>query len=159
MPFVCTLSPESCHAEIFHSGDETTVLVRVGYDEAGDKTYSVMAGFSPIPPGDLDFFFALIEADAEEDTERFIYDALVAGLLIPREDRPKIMAAVLYAAQLLVDSVKPDYFIMSTRDGYLPAKALEKYHHLNQLFSAAGYRITKTDPYLGTCSWWMERDS
>ncbi len=159
MPFICTLLPSGNRSEIFRSGDEATVLARVGYDESSGKTYSIMAGFSPVSPGDLEFVFALIEAGVEEDTARAIFDARVVATLIPNEeDRKKIMAEVLSATRLLLETIKPDRFVMATRDGYLPAKAMEKYCRLNRLFRELGFVVVEADPYNGMRAWWMERE-
>jgi hypothetical protein len=156
MPFICTLTEESCHAEVFSSGGEHSVVVRVGHEEAGDKTYSMVVGLSPQPPGEMEFFFFMAEADSAEETDREIWDSREISNLIGHEDRKKILAALLGAAQLLLSSVKPECFIVCTRDGNLPAPALEKYQKLNHLFSAMGYTVTATDPYHGKRSWWME---
>lgn len=158
MPFVGTLAEDACHAEYFRDGEEHLVLVRVGYDESGDKNYSIMVGLSPQPPGELELIFALIEADTESDSERAIFDAREAANIINKDDRQKIMRAILSAAKLLLDQVRPKYFIMATRDGHLPQKALAKYYQLNQLFMKSGYSVTATDPYHGKLSWWMELD-
>ncbi|HWI26094.1 MAG TPA: hypothetical protein VN668_03945, partial [Stellaceae bacterium] len=121
------------------------MLVRVGYDESGDKIYSIMAGLSPQPPGELEYVFALIEADAETDTERAIFDSQEVAAMISQDDRAKVMAAVLAATQLLIDQVKPQYFVMATRDGYLPPRALEKYEKIHHLFIESGYSVTATN--------------
>lgn len=159
MPFYCTLAEESCHAEIFRRGNEHAVMVKVGYDGIGDKNYSIVAGFSPVPPGDQEFYFCLIEADNSNDEARKIFDAReVAAIVTDKEDRRKILEALLGAAKLLVENVKPPRFIMATRDGDLPPKALEKYRFLNRLFRDLGYTITGANQYNGKRAWWADLD-
>ena len=157
MAFYCTLNDETCHAEVFRRGNEYAVIVKVGYDGTGDKGYSIVAGFSPCPPGDLEFYFCLVEADSEADEERQIFDALeVAQIVDSKEDRQKILEALTGAAKLLVENVRPPRFVMATRDGNLPQKALNKYLRLIELFSHLGYTITGANQYNGISAWWAD---
>jgi hypothetical protein len=160
MTFYCTLSEESCHAEIFRQGNEYSVVVRVGYDGTGDKAYSIVVCLSPAPPGDPEFIFALVEAElASENDELWIFDAQQARSIIDsQEDRKRVLAAILFAARTLLDQVKPSRFFMTPYDGYLPDKAMLKDRILNVLFKDMGYTVFQTDPYNGKVMWHANLD-
>src|SRR5260370_11208903 len=155
MAFVCTCRTPTAHADVFREGDEHSILVHIVYDDVEDRNYSVIVGLSPAPGG-IQYYFAVIEVEGEEETERY-WDGIRTAPFIPKHDRAHVLRCILEATMGLVQFVKPECFLMATHGARLPARALDKYHRLNQVFISCGYTVTPLDPYWGRESWWMEQ--
>jgi len=157
MAFVCTITEESFHADVFRRGGEYIVHVHVGYDDQSDKNYSIVVGLSPAPPGEYEYYFAFVEVNGEDDSEREIWDGRETGAIINREHKREIMAVIMAATKGLLEHAKPGRFFMATHGDHLPDKAMAKYRALHTVFEDCGYTVNQTDSYHGRRAWWMER--
>jgi len=157
MAFISSITEDSFQADVFREGKEYSIHVHVGYDDSENKTYSVVVGLSPIPPGEYEYYFALIEVDADTDSERMIWDGRQTKEIIGETERREILRVVMGLTKGLLDQVKPPIFYMATHGEYLPDRAMTKYRALHQVFRDCGYNITQTDPYHGKRSWWMDK--
>ena len=158
MAFVCTVAGAECHADVFRSGDSYAVMVPVGFDDVRDLNYFVMVGLDSIPPGDLEYYFCIVEVDGETKDERRIWSGLDLPGYISPDDRDKIRNTILIITEGLLNTVRPERVFRCTRDADMPDQALEKHYAVSHIFKSCGYRVATADIYHGKRVWWMERE-
>ncbi|MGE0723959.1 MAG: hypothetical protein AB7O45_06270 [Alphaproteobacteria bacterium] len=157
MAFTCTALASSAHVDGFRrDGDGFAISVHVGYDAEKGANYVLVVGLSPAPPGNLEFYFAIVEVFGDGD-EVTIFDAKVINAFVPRQDRAAIRKVLLQAARGLVDWAKPVCFFMATHADFLPEKALVKFYLLLEVFRSCGMHVSEPNTYHGRHMWWAER--
>lgn len=157
MAFVALVGLAEAHVEAFRQeGEECTIIVPVGVDDEEGRSYALVAGLSPAPPGNMEFYFGIAEIEAGGD-ERLILDSAVVARIISRETRQQIRIALMSAAHALVSWAEPECFYMTTYTEHLPPPALTKYVELANVFGDLGYVIGGPDPFHGRRIWWAER--
>jgi len=155
--FVCTINPQTCHADVFRNGDSYAVTVPVGYDNARDINYFAMIGLESMPPGELEYYFCILEIDGTDKTERRIWSGRCIPEDITDENRRDMLRVILTTTATLLNSVKPIRVFRCTRDADMPDRALEKHYEVSQIFTNCGYDVRTADGYHGKRAWWMER--
>ena len=159
MAFVCTVDREKGMGTFFTRGEAFAVLIPIGYDDDFDvdKSYNLLLAFDPMPTGELDFTFIIVEHDGETDTEYPYWSARDVSHFIGRDDRALVMSTLLGALRHMLDSHKPSFVHMCTPEADAPEKADEKFIRIADLFERCGYVVRVADPYHGRRIWWMER--
>lgn len=157
MAFVALVGLAEAHVEAFRQdGEECAIVIPVGVDEEEGRSYALVVGLSPAPPGNMEFYFGIAEIEAGGD-ERLILDSAIVARLIPRGTRQQIRIVLMRAAHAIVSWTEPECFHMTTYTEHLPAVALSKYVDLAEVFGSLGYNISGPDPYHGRRVWWAER--
>jgi len=157
MAFILTLNPEEQSATVNRHGNEIVVIVPLGYDDARPLIYSLMLGLSPMAGGDLEFFFCIIEADNQYNTEKQLWSGLDTTEIFSGEHRTSILKGLLGATEMLVNAVKPSQVTMCTIDTGAPKKADRKHLLIARVFETCGYAVKCADEYHGKRVWQMER--
>ncbi len=150
MGFVCTADA----AEFELIGD--AIVVPVGYDDVEPKSYFLLISFDVLPGGDEEFFFCLVEANAEDRTEARYWSGLDVSRFVTREDRVLIRHALLEGTTRLLEHRAPKRVFCCTHDLNVPDKALTKHVLITHIFGAFGYMLKREPKCLGKESWWME---
>ena len=157
MAFVCTVEfGEEIPLEYFVRDREAVVKCTVGYDDRADTTFSVMAALSPLPGGDLELVFAVLEGalDGEINTYRNGLDSRTR--IQDPGDRRRVLAAVCTAIDQLVRNYGSDRIVRCV-PANLPERAMVKHVMIHQIFKEAGYLIQDCGVVAGTQGWRMER--
>lgn len=150
MPFVCTTAdflPELINEDL---------VFPIGYDDENPLYYSVLMGFSPMPGGDVEFYWVIIEADKETGEERALWSGLETKDIIGKAERILVRTAVLSGIEYLLERVKPNRVFCCTHDSDLPRKALYKHSLVAAQFKLGGYSVSDQPEMLGKQSWWAE---
>lgn len=157
MAWMRLLNRQISHEDVKRDGEEFFISVLVGRNDLTNQSYAISAGLSPVPPGTLEYYFALIQVDGENNNEIVSRSGLFAST-IPKDIRREILEVLLRATKLLVEVAAPNCIFMCTLIANLPDKALEKFHRVNNVFADCGYTVTECEPYHGKRSWWAERN-
>ena len=159
MAFVCILPPEGVSGSFFDRITRHSIMVSIGYDDNEDKSYNLFVTLDPLPPGDADFSFSIVEHDAETDTDFSFYNSGDVAKFIGAADRALILECLLGAAAHLLKVARPARVTMSTMNEGAPEKANHKFIALAHVFEACGYIVHTADSYHGDRAWWMELDT
>ncbi|APT31951.1 hypothetical protein MCBMB27_02660 [Methylobacterium phyllosphaerae] len=157
MAFVCTVSENDLNVEIFKRGDASLSVLPIGYNDDLGTVYSMAVGFEPLPGGDTEFFFHVVEAHPEMDEEHIYWSGRETRFISDPEDRKAILAAMLYLTQGLLRSSQPETVRWFTHDEDPPDKALVKHFLIANVFDVNGYSVITPDPYHGRRVWLAER--
>lgn len=157
MAFICTAVHSAYHFDVFRRGDSHAITFPVGYDDVEDINYFAMVGLDSMPPGELKYYFCLLEVDGSSKTERMIWSGKDLPGEITESDRRVILEIILIATESLLKSVAPERVFRCTHDANMPDKALEKHHEISQVFIRCGYLVHTADSFHGKRTWWMER--
>ncbi len=157
MSFVCTAARQTYHFDVFRKGESYAITFPIGYDSEEDLNYFAMIGLESMPPGDLEYYFCLLEVDGANKTERQIWSGRGLSADASENDRRDILSVILYATANLLDTVKPERVFRCTHDADMPDKALEKHYEISQIFTRCGYDVRAADVYHGKRTWCMER--
>lgn len=159
MAFVLTLSDQEQSATVNARGTDIVVIVPLGYDDVRPLVYSLMLGLSPMAGGDLEYFFCIIEANSQDNTETQLWSGVDTRHLFSREDRNAILKGLLGATEMLINAAKPAKVTMCTIDTGAPEKADRKHLLVARMFETCGYDVQCADPYHGRRIWQMERQT
>lgn len=157
MAFVCTCREDAFNVEVFQRGSASLAVLQIGYDDESSLVFTMAVGFEPLPGGDSEFFFHVVEGDTETDHEHTYWSGRETGFISAREDRRAILDAVLTLTQGLIRSVQPPSVQWYTHDETPPERALVKHFLIANVFDANGYAVRTTDPYHGRWVWFAER--
>jgi hypothetical protein len=156
MAFVFTIDlDQPITTQIFRESDRAIVTI-VGMDDDCPLSYALVIGISA-GAGFDEYYFKLVEVDAESGEEREHWDGRAVGEFIGDEDRGKILQVLLRVTKLLVTSERPDCFYYCTHGDNMPPESLEKYEAINQILTECGYVVSLTSRCRGRFSWWAER--
>jgi hypothetical protein len=157
MAFVCTLTEKS-EASFTFGESRSLVVAPIGCDPVTGLSYAIVAGLDQVP-GTFEFWFHLVEVDHQTGTETTHWNGKGIARIIPKEDKPKVLSALLGVTEALFLGIEkpPESFFMCTIDADMPEKALEKHELLCQVFLSVGYEVTQMDPYHGQRLWEMHR--
>jgi hypothetical protein len=155
MAFVCTITAESYHADVFRNGNAYSAIVNIGCDNEEPKSYSVVVGLEPNPAGQMELFFVVVEAFAD-GTEYEHWSGLQTRFL-SRQERVLVMEIIADATKSLIERAKPDCILVVTHDDNPPEKALIKHRMIVSIVAHSGYRVTQSDQYHGKMVWIAER--
>jgi len=157
MVFIRTLQSGDIHSEcrLYENGSEKLVIVGIGYDDQEPLNYTLVAGFSPMAGGDMEYFFHVVEAN-EETGEAYPHYSGKDTRFLKGDDRQAVLEALLAATRCLLDSRLPKRVFRITYDENPPDKALGKHYLVAQVFEEYGYKVTIADPWHGHRAWWME---
>jgi hypothetical protein len=142
--FICTVTAENYHADVFRRGGAYSAVVNIGYDDEEDKSYSVVVGLDPTPTGSLELFFVVMETWATG--EEYTHWSGLETRFLSREHRGLVMNVIASATKSLIDQARPDSVLVVTHDDNPPEKALVKHRVLCSVVSMAGYQVTQSDP-------------
>lgn len=157
MAFVFTVDlSASIPTQIFRNGGDRVIMAHLGDDDCRPLSYAVVVGIA-VGAGVDEYYFKLIEIDAESNEEREYWDGREVGIFISKEDRAKILQVVIRVTKLLITKERPDCFYCCTHGDNLPPHALEKYDLINKVFEECGYTVELTNSDRGRYSWWVER--
>lgn len=135
--------------------DFSSKTVIIGYDNIDDTVYSAIVQFVE-EDGDIQFMLALGESN-ERDGEDFILDSQVAGSIIQKGHRQRVLNIFLHIACDLVEGHGPSRFLIRTYLPNLPSKALVKFDRLRTVFGTFGYTPTYEALPDGHHCWHMNR--
>ena len=141
---------------VFREAGHRALLAFVGVDDDCALTYAVMIGLAA-GAGCTEYYFKLIEVDAENNEEREYWDSREVGEFMDEDNRELILRVILIVTSILVTQERPDCFYCCTHGDNMPPHALEKHEALNQVFTDCGYQVTLTNSDRGRHSWWVER--
>jgi hypothetical protein len=156
MAFQLTVREDGWRADVFRQGGCYLVVINFGYDPETKSTFSVMIGLDPLPGGDMEHFFCIIENTADNEKKCY-YSGANTGKLFPKETRKLVLSMVLSATHSLINAAQCSSIKHSTHDANLPQKALVKHILIAEVFESCGYVINRPDPYHGRYIWWAER--
>ncbi len=156
MAFQLTVKEDGWRADVFRDGGTYLVVINFGYDPETDTTFSVMTGLDPLPGGDMEHFFCIVENNGSNEKKIHYSGAETMGLF-PKETRKLVLSMVLSATRSLINTVKCENVRHFTHDADLPHKALIKHILIAKAVESCGYAINKPDPYHGRHIWWAER--
>ena len=151
-----SLIQDNWHAEVFRVGNSYQVIINVGRDVALKRTFSVAVGLEPLPTGELEYFFYIVNMEEENDQSTYHMGGLETKSFIPAIARPAILRAILQATKDLLVQVNPNAVSWTTYDQNLPDKGLVKFRQVIKVFEAAGYRVEEGEPYHGRHHWHAE---
>ena len=154
--FRLTVTQSHYKADSFQDGGEYLTIVNVGYDDESSKSYSAALGLSPQAGGDLEFFFHLVEADGETESEHAYWCGKDVARFIMRPDRQVILDIIIRETDTLLRRAKPEKVHCVTVDEYPPDRALVKHFLIADVFSSCGYLVHTADVWHGKRVWWME---
>ncbi|MDP3553264.1 hypothetical protein [Methylocystis sp.] len=157
MAFVRIIQEDEFQADTFRSGDSWAIIVNIGYDDITDARYSLVVGLSPMGGGPIEFYFQVVEADAETEQEHVYWCGKEVASFISKDDRLVILAALLTATHVLLENARPTRVEMVSYEANPPDKALVKFSLVGKVFEDSGYAVHVADPYHGKRVWWMER--
>lgn len=153
VPFAFTEPQEL--PRLFQSGSSYAMTVRVGHD--GDKRYSIVIGLEPLPGGDMEYYFHLLEVDVVTGEDRIFWSGLPVSNIIPKDDRRRILAVILSCTKHLLIATYPSVVFRFAHDENPPERALEKHYSVNDVFEECGYRVEELDSRHGRRAWKAER--
>jgi hypothetical protein len=147
---------EPIPAQIFRRSGDRAIVAHVGMDSECPLSYQIIVGIS-VGAGCDEYYFKLVEIDAESGEEREYWDGREVGAFINENDRSKILEVIKRVTKLLLIRELTDSFYCCTHGDNLPPHALEKHEAINQIFVECGYQVTLTGCDRGRYSWWVER--
>ena len=156
MAFVLTVRPESGHFDLFIEGSTLSVLAPIGYDDEEDVNFFLSVALEPLAGGGHEYVFNVVRVDGTNNDQEFIWDARRTGF-IQRDNRKIILDFLLKITRGMIVHLQPKLIFMCTIHANPPAKALEKYTAINNVFRECGYTVTAGEIYHGQHSWWAER--
>jgi hypothetical protein len=107
MAFVCTITEESYHGDIFRNGDCFSEVVNIGHDPAEGKGYSVVVGIDRTGGGGYELYFFVVETT---DGNEYPYWSGRETVFLKGEDRAKVMAIVTLATRAIIDVARQNVF-------------------------------------------------
>lgn len=157
--FICTVSHEHITFELIREGSAHLVLVPIGYDDAEERdvSYSAAVGMDILAGGSSELFFNIIEFDHDTGEEYRFWSGRDTSSFILGSDRDRVLEAVCFAAQILIDNGAPDQFDVTTFDESPPDHAVIKHFKVMSVFERNGYAITTLEPYLMKRHWQLVR--
>jgi hypothetical protein len=156
MTFVCTAADQHPPFRIYLDGNSYAIQFPVGHDDDQGVTYFGVVGLGSARPGDLQYYFHIVELEYEYECPQQIWSGKDLPQSICACSRSEILEAIVVATAYLLDEIRPDW-VFRTVDGSLPPKALEKHSMITKVFIDCGYRVHTADRYQGRRIWWMER--
>lgn len=154
MAFISALWGGTQEKRQFDRANDRLVVVNIGYDDAGPISYDLMVELCDSDFGG-EFMFSILHIfDGEPEA---IFDSAIAGQIIPKSYRAKILDLLLNVTEDLVRARNLDSFAMVTFCDNLPSAALEKYDRLCEVFTRCGYTCEHTEPETGKHHWQMNR--
>jgi hypothetical protein len=158
MSFICTVGIERAPANIVRDGNTFSLTELVGFDDKRDVSYFVLVTLAPMPGGDMELTFCLVEHEGETDAEHLYWSGKDVARFIPREDRKMIMGFVVAeAVRDLVQAARPTRIFRLAMDENPPPRALAKHLFIAQVIESCGYKVSSAEFRYGRHSWWMER--
>lgn len=155
MAFVCALVDENDYINADRSGNSWVISTIVGYDDSDDAVYYLIVLMDVIPGGQHELRFCIDVYHGETDRTTTLWSAEDVAKIIGKDDRKKVLAALLKIVQQLVIVVRPIEFVMNTAVG--PEKAEAKHVALGTVFEHCGYKVNVFDSYKGRRLWRMKR--
>jgi hypothetical protein len=152
MGFVCTAAAEKSNLELI----KDSVIIPIGYDDKEPKSYSLLIAFEPMAGGDFEFFFCIIEASHQDNTEIIYWSGLEVAKFASSYARNSILNTLLFGTRRLLNHVAPRRVFCCTHDSHLPEKALRKHLLVVETFKMCGYQVQSEPIQLGKHSWWMD---
>ncbi|MFD0986749.1 hypothetical protein [Methyloligella solikamskensis] len=138
------------------NGSDFIAQIVLGYLEDTGNTISVLTALSPLPGGDYEYIFAVVEADWESGEESRFLDGLDTLDILPEKaDRELALSMIMTATDVLIEKAQIGKFFTYTPD--VPDKSFVKYELIFRVFKEFGYTVTKGEAYLGITLWQVER--
>jgi hypothetical protein len=116
----------------------------------------LLISFDVLPGGGEEFFFCLVEANTETNTEIRYWSGLDVAKFTSKEDRTLICSQLLSGTEKLLKHRSPNRVFCCTHDSDMPQKALSKHIRIAHIFETCGYIVKREPQQLGKESWWME---
>lgn len=157
MTFFCTAPLRGPWPEPVEEAGGYVIAIGLGSDDELGLDYTLLIGLEPLPGGEHEFFFFLVEVDVNTGKENPIWSGQETARKMSKYQRGLIRACLLTATENLIRSVRPPAFSMTTHDENLPERPLEKFTLLTNLFERCGYSVTERDRRLRNRSWRMEQ--
>ncbi len=88
MGFVCTAAAEKSSVEVI----KDSVIIPIGYDDREPKSYSLLIAFEPMAGGNPEFFFCVIEANHQDNTEIRYWSGLDVAKFASTDARNTILS-------------------------------------------------------------------
>ena len=151
-----SLIQDNWHAEVFRVGGAYQIVINAGRDAALKRTFSVAVGLEPLPTGDLEYFFYIVNMEEGTDAYTSHMSGLETKAFIPALARPAILRAILQATKDLLVQVNPITVSWTSYDRNLPEKGLTKFQQIVKVFEVVGYRVEEGEPYHGRHHWHAE---
>src|SRR5258708_3070408 len=152
MGFVCTAAAEKSSVEVI----KDSVIIPIGYNDKEPKSYSLLIAFEPMAGGNPEFFFCVIEANHQDNTEIRYWSGLDVAKFASTGARNTILNTLLFGTKRLLSHIAPKRVFCCTHDLHLPEKALRKHLLIAEIFKMCGYQVQSEPILLGKHSWWME---
>jgi hypothetical protein len=138
---------------------DESVTVPIGYDDARPLSYSLLIGLTPTGGGEPEYFFCVVEANTETETETQFWSGLDTKDIITGRNREMVVVALRIGTMELLGAVNYPRIFCCTRDSHPPEKALKKFSVIERTFRMCGYTAIEQPVILGKHSWWMEREA
>lgn len=145
------------HAEAFRVGNAYKVVTNVGCDLLLQRTYSIAVGLDPLPSGELEYYFYIVDLDEITDDMHHFYSGRDTKNILPDVQRGAILRAILHATKSLLSQVNPAKVNWCTWDTHLPDKAKSKFRDIVRVFETSGYKVQEGEPHNGRNLWYAER--
>jgi len=153
MAFVCTAMRESSSCQLI----KETVIIPIGYDKKQPFSYTLAIGLAPIAGGDVEYYFRIIRADTQSNSETEYWSGLPTRAFMREGDRAKVLRALIFGTKQLLRNTSHARVFCCTHDSRLPEKALRKHLLVAETFKMCGYEVEEQSVLPGKHAWWMER--
>jgi hypothetical protein len=134
-----------------------TAVIPLGYDDTRPLSYALLIGLEPLPGGDVEHFFCIIETDTQTRIETRFWSGADTRDIFAGVDRKIVLEAVRAGTTQLLGALPHPRIFCCTHDAHLPEKALKKHFFIAEVFKICGYEPKEQPVLLGKKSWWMER--
>lgn len=133
--------------------NEATAQIAIGYDDETDNTISIFVAFSPLPSGEHEHIFGIVDADPRTPGRYEYWDGSDTMNLFNKEDREAVLGIVISATLELIRQMRPAEVRVFTHAANLPVKALQKFRLVMAAFASAGYQVSIIPPHNGRQGW------
>jgi hypothetical protein len=156
MAFVWGIDPGSVDILVGTNGREFVAELAIGYDDETDNTISAVVVLAPLPGGNYEHVFSIVDADPATTATTEYWDGAETANLFNKEDRETVLAIICSMTRALLGEIRPDCVLEFTHSTTLPAKALRKHQIVMGVFRNAGYSVRILPPHHGQQGWIAE---
>lgn len=157
MAFVWGIDPDAeIEIAVTSNNRECVAQIAIGYDDETNDTISVFTALSPLPTGDYEHVFSIIDADPSSGGEYNYWDGDQTKNLFNKEDRAYVLAIICAATNALIADVRPRCVLHATHTPNLPLGAIRKHQVIMGVFRDSGYEVKLAKPYHGRQAWEAE---
>lgn len=128
---------------VHSNGSEHIAQVAIGYDDSSNCTISLAVIFTPVPTGEHEHAFCVVEADPDSPYEHRYWDGQDTVNLFNKEDREAVLVIFCALLDQLLSTIRPPCLHHNIATPNLPPRALKKHALLLSIFVRYGYQVRR----------------